>query len=73
MSRQKTLAELAMDKRLDNIERLLAKIYGEILYAKSAGKPGAHEIKKSCEEMLKGNVVPMKVLNSRMNDKRMNS
>jgi len=78
--RQKSLAELAdekmradiasMAKNQEIMMRLVAEIHAFVVLGKSPAAIGANaQIKRACDELLKGNVVPMQVL-SRAGERR---
>lgn len=71
---QKSLAELRMDKMAADIAaiakdqamtmRLMAEIHAHVVLNKPEFSSSA-KIKKACDEMVRGNLIPMKVLNSK--------
>lgn len=59
----KSLKELSIEKRLENIERLVAEIHAKLFVGNTAElKPGCPEFRIAAREFLRGNKEPMKAL-----------
>jgi hypothetical protein len=74
MSRQKSLKELSQEKRLSNIERLVAEIHAKLFFGDSpATNHDAYAIDKKVKEMLKDNFVPLRMMDKKKTNQGMNS
>ena len=74
MSRQKSLAELTVDKRLERIERLVAELHAKVFLGDSpATNHDIYAIDKKVKEMLKGNFVPLQMMSKKKTSQGMNS